>query len=316
MTSKKIITVFGATGLQGGAVVSTFLNDPALKNEWAVRGVTRNVSKDSALELARKGVEVVSADLDDKASLVEAMKRSHTVFGMTNYWEKGDMQREIQQGKNLADAAKEAGVQHYVWSCVYSATKLSGGKLADCYHFDSKAEVAEYVESLGIPASFFLPGFYMSNLPGEMFRLLPDGTYAFCLPVASTTPFPMYDTRDTGIYVKAIVVNREKLLGKRLLGATAYMTGDEIVAGFAKVFPEAGRTARYVDVPEATYRSEMKSKGVPDYMTEELFQNFRLMQDFGYYGGESLDGTHQLIDSPLTTWEEHAKNAKAWAHLK
>lgn len=264
MPTKKIITIFGATGLQGGAVVSTFLNDPTLKNEWTVRGVTRDVTKDSALDLAKQGVEMVAADLDDKPSLLEAMKGSHTVFGVTNYWEKGDMQLEIQQGKNLADAAKESGIQHYIWSCVYSATKLSEGKLAHVYHFDGKAEVAEYVETLGIPASYFMPGFYMSNLPGQMFKLSPDNTYTLGLPIASTAPIPMYDTRDTGIYVKAIVLNKDKLLGKRLLGATSYMTGKEIVDSFKKAFPEAGRTARYVEVPETVYRNDMKSKGVPD----------------------------------------------------
>lgn len=60
MSGKKIITVFGATGNQGGAVVETFLNDPKLNNDWAVRGVTRDVSKDSSKKLAEKGVEVVS----------------------------------------------------------------------------------------------------------------------------------------------------------------------------------------------------------------------------------------------------------------
>lgn len=60
MSAKKIITVFGATGNQGGAVVETFLNDPKLKNDWAVRGITRDVTKDSSKKLAEKGVEVVS----------------------------------------------------------------------------------------------------------------------------------------------------------------------------------------------------------------------------------------------------------------
>lgn len=283
------------------------------------------------------------------------MKGSHTVFGVTNYWEKGDMQLEIQQGKNLADAAKvrmlwslSGTVSHsFVANMTFrnpgfSITSgavciappsvrdipvgtpilvlmiyiVSEGKLAHVYHFDGKAEVAEYVETLGIPASYFMPGFYMSNLPGQMFKLSPDNTYTLGLPIASTAPIPMYDTRDTGIYVKAIVLNKDKLLGKRLLGATSYMTGKEIVDSFKKAFPEAGRTARYVEVPETVYRNDMKSKGVPDYMAEEMYENFRLMQDFGYYGGEALDATHQLTDGLLTTWEEHAKSARVWAHLK
>lgn len=60
MAGKKIITVFGATGAQGGAVVQTFLNDPKLKSEWSVRAVTRNTTKETAKKLERQGAEVVS----------------------------------------------------------------------------------------------------------------------------------------------------------------------------------------------------------------------------------------------------------------
>lgn len=63
------------------------------------------------------------ADLNDKASLVEAMKGSSAVFTVTNYWEKMDMQLEIQQGKNLADAAKQNNVEHYIWSSLLNVTK-------------------------------------------------------------------------------------------------------------------------------------------------------------------------------------------------
>jgi uncharacterized protein YbjT (DUF2867 family) len=60
MASKKIITVFGATGAQGGSVVDTFLHDPKLKPDWAVRAVTRDITKDSSKKLQSKGAEVVS----------------------------------------------------------------------------------------------------------------------------------------------------------------------------------------------------------------------------------------------------------------
>lgn len=61
--SKKIITVFGATGNQGGSIVNIFLNDPKLKNEWTVRGVTRDATTDRAKALAAKGAKVVSVSL-------------------------------------------------------------------------------------------------------------------------------------------------------------------------------------------------------------------------------------------------------------
>lgn len=54
---------------------------------------------------------------------MKAMTGAFAVFTVTNYWEKMDMQLEIDQGKRLADAAKETGVQHYIWSSLLNITK-------------------------------------------------------------------------------------------------------------------------------------------------------------------------------------------------
>lgn len=44
--------------------------------------------------------------MDDKESVFKAVAGSHTVFSVTNYWEKLSKDGETQQGKNIADAAK------------------------------------------------------------------------------------------------------------------------------------------------------------------------------------------------------------------
>ncbi|KAI0536775.1 NmrA-like family protein [Xylaria digitata] len=315
MAAKRIITVFGATGNQGGAIVDQFLNDPKLNNTWVVRGVTRDISKDSAKRLASKGAEVVAADLNDKPSLIKAIAGSDTVFGVTNYWEKLDMQLEEQQGRNIADAAKEAGVKHLIWSSLLDITKLTNGKYSRVYHFDSKAHVEEYVRALGIPATFFMPGFYMPNIPGGMFSKQGEN-WIFSLPIASTSPIPLYNPADTGKYIKAIVENKEALLGKRFLAATEYLTAQEVVDTFKSVFPEAGKTAMYFETPKDTFYAFMKGTGMPEFAVDEMFENMKLMEDFGYYGGESLDESHKFVTDSLTTWAEFIKNAPAFAGLK
>lgn len=63
MSNKKLITVFGATGNQGGSVVQIFLNDPKLRNDWSIRGVSRNADSDSSKGLTAQGVEMVSVRL-------------------------------------------------------------------------------------------------------------------------------------------------------------------------------------------------------------------------------------------------------------
>ncbi|CAJ2510057.1 Uu.00g059570.m01.CDS01 [Anthostomella pinea] len=325
MAEKKLITVFGATGLQGDSVVETFLNDPKLREEWAVRGVTRDVNKASAKELAKRGADVVSlttwrqGDMNDTESLVKAMKGSHTVFANTNYWEACDKAGEVQQGKNLADAAKEAGVQHYIWSTLENVNKQTNGRLPDVYHFDSKAEVDEHVKSLGIPATLFLAGFYMSNFFGvdQVFRPVPpDNTWTMGLPMAPSVELPLFHTDGADKYIKAIVNNRHKLLGQKFLGATNYMTPQGMLDGFKTAFPKAGATARYVEMAKEECMDIYRNKGAPEYVALEVYEMFRFYEEAGYYGGASLGGTHALVEDPLTTWDDYLRQEPACAGLE
>jgi uncharacterized protein YbjT (DUF2867 family) len=201
---------------------------------------------------------------------------------------------------------------------VSNAYTVSNGKLPHVYHFDSKAQVEEYARQVGVPSTFFMPGFYMSNLPGQMFRQNPDANNAWvlALPIPETAKAPMFDTADTGKFVKAAVLHRGQLLGKRLLGATNYMTMTEVVDAFKKTFPEAGKTAGYFNVPHDMYIKILTGTGMPEFAAVELLENMRLLDEFGYYGGESLDETHKFVEDKLTTWEEHMKKAPAFQGLK
>jgi uncharacterized protein YbjT (DUF2867 family) len=256
------------------------------------------------------------ADLNHKESLVNALRGSHTAYGVTNYWEKADMELEIQQGKNIADAAKEVGIQHYIWSTLLNINKLSSGKLAHVYHFDSKAQVAEYCESIGLPTSFFMPGFYMPNIPGGMFKPSESGEWTFALPIDPKCQIPLYDPRDTGKYVKAIVLHRESMLGKRMLGASQYLSAQGVVDEFTKVYPTAGRLASFYRVPERDFKDQLRRQGNPEHLVDELYENMRLMEEFGYFGGAALNETHGLVEDHLTTWTDFIRSAAAFQGLE
>ena len=114
MTQKKIITIFGATGAQGGSLARAILSDP--NSEFSVRAVTRNVHHDRAEELAAMGAELVIADLDDKASIVKALQGAYGAFFVTFFWAHFSPELEAAHVKSMAEAAKEAGVKHVSWS--------------------------------------------------------------------------------------------------------------------------------------------------------------------------------------------------------
>lgn len=181
----KLIVVLGATGTQGGSVVTTFLKEPG----WKIRALTRNATSASAQKLKDRGVhEVVTASLDDEASLVEAFRGAHTVFSVTDFWgpyyDPSNTEKAVaagkpknvwaadyeeQQGKNVFDAAaKTEGLQRLIFSGLSNATTWSKGKYPHVYHFDSKAHAAEYGQAtypeLWKKTSILQVGFYLSNL--------------------------------------------------------------------------------------------------------------------------------------------------------
>ena len=147
MAQKKIITVFGATGAQGGGVAHAILLDP--NSEFAVRAVTRNPGSDKAKELSSMGAEVVSADIDDKQSIIKALDGAYGAYFVTFFWEHFSPEKEYAEARNLAEAAKEAGVQHVIWSTLEDTRKwmpLEDDRMPTLQgkykvpHFDAKGE--------------------------------------------------------------------------------------------------------------------------------------------------------------------------------
>jgi uncharacterized protein YbjT (DUF2867 family) len=151
----KQILVTGATGRQGGAALRHLL-----QRGFRVRALTRDPEKPAAQALRAKGAEVVKGNLNDPASLGQAMAGVYGVFSVQNIWEKGvGYEGEIKQGRALAQAAQEAKMQHFVQASVSDCDKAAGVK-----HFESKWEVEKYLDRLGLPRTFLRTVMFMDNL--------------------------------------------------------------------------------------------------------------------------------------------------------
>ncbi|RHZ62451.1 NmrA/HSCARG family protein [Aspergillus thermomutatus] len=301
-----LITVFGATGNQGGSVIKHILEDPQLSKEYKIRGITRDTSKKSAQVLAKKGVEVVSADLNSVESLTNALKGTHTIFLVTNYWETANGDIEYSQGKNVTDVAKNIGVSHIIFSSLPHVAEATNGRLSHVPHFDSKANIEKYIKKSGLKNTIVLPGYFMSNLT-QMITKGQNGVYQLFYPVdGEKAKFPLFDAaEDTGLFVRAALKNLDKLEGKHVLEATAYYTPVEIVDTFSKV---TGKKAAFVRVTPEQYKASL-----PEAVAQEYLENHLFVEDPGYFLGESLDDSLKLLDSKPTTWAEFVKkNAAAW----
>ncbi|KAG5985440.1 hypothetical protein E4U55_000002 [Claviceps digitariae] len=313
----KILTVFGATGNQGGSVIRAILADENLSREFTIRGVTRDVNKPAAQDLAAKGVELVKADMSSADEALPAVQNAHTVFLVTNFWETMSAAAEVAQGKAVADAAKAAGVKHLIFSSLMDVAQASGGRLSHVTHFDSKARIEEYIRASGVPCTFVQPGVFMSNLFGfirkdpaaaggeeEHKRLvwhMPEGVKA------QEAQLPLLDAAgDTGLFVKAAVKHFPQTEGRRILAATAYYTPARIIAELEEV---TGKKVSYVETPHDAFKSFL-----PAPAAQELLENMLLLQSPGYYAGADLKPSLDLLgdDKPIT-WKAFAqKNKDKW----
>ena len=229
MAGGKIIAVVGSTGAQGGSLVEAILRDP--NGGFAARAITRDPTKDRARAIAAKGGEVVQADLDDVESLKKAFAGAYGVYAVTNFWEHFSGEKEKAQAKNIADAARAAGVSHVIWSTLEDTRNLMNvddkrmPMLQEKYrvpHFDAKAEANAYFK--GLPTTFLVTSFYWDNL--YSFGLGPkkgvDGKYEWT--------FPMGDSKLAGMAVEDIGKSAYGIFkaGQQYVGKTVGIVGENL----------------------------------------------------------------------------------------
>ncbi|MCB9558151.1 MAG: NmrA/HSCARG family protein [Deltaproteobacteria bacterium] len=239
MDEQKTILVTGATGKQGGAVLRHLQG-----SAFNLRALTRKPAGATAQALAAAGIEIIGGDLDDLASLKVALKDVWGVFAVQNTWEAG-VGGEEQQGKRLARLAREAGVQHFVYSSVGSAERATGVP-----HFDNKWRVEQEVRALGFPSHVILrPVFFMENLPSPMF-LAGD---ALGMALDPGTRLQMVAVDDIGRVGARAFTDAATLRGRAI-----ELAGDEVtMAQAAAVLGRAlGRDIRFVEHPIAAVRAQ------------------------------------------------------------
>lgn len=271
---RPVILVTGATGAQGGSVARALLDS----GRYIVRCLTRNSHSHKALALRLSGAEVVEGDLTNTDSLLAAMKDCYGVFGVTNFWE--HYENEFQQGKNLIDAVKASGIQHFIYSGLPGYLELTGGQFP-VPHCDIKAALENYTRSLALPASFVHIAFYYENF----FSFFPprrrdDGCYYFGFPQGDTR-LAMVSVDDLGAIVARMFAAPEIYL-HRTVGAVGE---DRPCREYAAIMSRVlGVTVRYQHIQRDIY-SGLDFPGAEElanmFETQRLFipnRNLHLME--------------------------------------
>jgi uncharacterized protein YbjT (DUF2867 family) len=307
--AKKIIAVTGATGAQGGGLARALLAD----GEFAVRAVTRKAQGDKALALAKAGAEVIEANLDDEASLQRAFEGAHGAYGVTNFWEHFSPEKEFEQARNLAKAAKAAGVRHFIWSTLEDTrlrVPLEDKRMPTLQgkykvpHFDAKGEANRLFGEAGVPTTLLNTAFYWDNL--IHFGMGPkkgaDGKFSFTLPMADKK-LPGIAVEDIGKCARGIFKRGAEFIGKTVGIAGGHPSGAQMAAELSKAL---GVEVAYNAVTPEAYRGF----GFPG--AEDLGNMFQYKQEFEreYCGSRDL-GLSRSLNPELQTFAQWAAANKA-----
>lgn len=311
MAEKKLIAVLGATGAQGGGLARAILSEPA--GEFAVRALTRDPNTPTARELAGLGAEVVRADVDDPASLRTAFSGAHGAFCVTFFWAHLSPERELAEARGIAEAARDAGVRHAIWSTLEDTRKrvpLSDPRMPTLQgrykvpHLDAKGEADRFFAEAGVPTTYLLTSFYWDNFIhfGVGPKRGPDNQLALTLPMGNAK-LPGIAAEDIGRCALGVFRKGADLVGKHVGIAGEHLTGAEMAAALSRAL---GEPVRYQDVSPDVYRGF----GFPG--ADELGNMFQFKRDFerDFCGARNPEVARSLNPSLLTFEAWLARNAK------
>ena len=268
MSDRKIydrpIVVTGATGKQGGAVAERLL-----ARGHRVRALTRDPDKPASRALAEKGAEVVRADLENRASLEDALKGAAALFSVQDFLEAG-VEAEFRQGLNLTAAAAGSKIEHAVYSGASTIDRNTGVP-----HLESKWRVERSVRGLDRPWTVFRPAAFMDNWEWDREAIRETGVVRY--PIRPDTLYRQVAVADIAAMVVTAFEHPEVWAGQIMPLAGDVSSMQEITTALSRVL---GRELRY---EQMSWEQCVAEQG------EELMLMYRYFDTFG------MDGVPQYM---------------------
>ncbi|CAM2858309.1 NmrA/HSCARG family protein [Chryseobacterium flavum] len=296
---KPLITIVGVLGKQGLSVARTLLES----GRYRVRGITRRINSPEAINLVEQGLELVDLPLDlgYKEDFVKAFRGSNGVFMMTPNIAP-PATHEMELGKQLADAAVEAEVQHIVFSSLENVDKITmGRKFAP--HFTDKAKIEEYIRTLPVTSSFIYMSFFYTNLIEFYTPVMKGDTLVFPIYLPRDFRAPFVDPLTaTGPAVLEIFSNPSKYAGKSLPVIGDIISPQEIVDKFIEV---TGKKAVY----SSAFSQEELINHFPEFgsnetLVREILGMAEYAVEYGYFRKDRDLMWSKQINPNTLTWEE------------
>jgi uncharacterized protein YbjT (DUF2867 family) len=235
-TTTGTVAVIGATGQQGGATARALLAAGV-----DVRALVRDPDAESATALQKAGAELVRADVEDADALRTALAGVGGLFAMTTFAGRDGTDGEVRRGGLIADAARDAGVPHVVYSSVGGAERHTG-----IPHFESKRRVEEHMTALGLRTTFIRPTFFMENFGSFMPVEVEDGTVVLRAPLVPGLPLQMVAVDDIGAAAAEALLDPARVPGGEIEIAGDELTAEQVAEALGA---DADLPARFEPLP-------------------------------------------------------------------
>ncbi|KAJ5613441.1 hypothetical protein N7510_006635 [Penicillium lagena] len=347
--SPKNVVVVGATGAQGGSIVTELLK---YAHEFHIRALTRDVKKPSALALSAQGVEVHPVDLNDSLEkLIEAFEGAEVLYGMTDFYSSGSKDIETAQGKAIADAAAATPtLKHFLWGTLPDPVKVSNGKFLNVHHWQSKADVTEYIKTkypdLWIKTTAILFPNYFENcltmpkwyLPKKVIstnvvpsrrsclikpkhnllqranlRVKESGIYTLSFLHSENTLLPNVSITDTGKLVRLVILNGAQYFRKSIAFYAEALSEAEKLREMGRLL---GIATVYKSITPAQFQSRLISGGMSPVMALDYTEQLQIFEECGQiYDDPNLIQAFEIPGLSLKTWKEFIKENDVLAKL-
>jgi len=295
---QQTVLVFGATGSQGGSVVTALVE----QGRFQVRAVSRNTSSEKAQQLAAQGVELVEADLNNPQSLSAAMQGVYGVFLVTNFWDPSTGNSEYNQVQSAVEAAKAAGVEHFVWSTLPDVASISAEQFK-VVHFSNKARANQLVSEAGFKHhSFVEPPFFFQNFLGDMQpQPLGEGISGWAVPMDPSKPcIHAGDISELGLLVKEVFAQPDKSGdGQTYAMAPEALSWQQI----CDTLNEQGYQLTVNQVPGEVY--DQFFPGAAEI--REMFNYFEAYSYFGPEAQQKIAAAKALVPEEFTPFSQWTK---------
>jgi hypothetical protein len=153
--------------------------------------------------------------------------------------------------------------------------------------------VEEYINEVGQPASFVLPGYFMANVPGSIKSTQDGDAYTLSLLFHPNTQIPMLDVpNDFGKFVASCLADPEATISKHVLAASAWVTPLDVCAAVEKV---TGKKCEFKEMADTEWKGG-----------QELLENMIMIKEWAYYGPGAKEGVKwsQEVVSGAGGWEK------------